>query len=147
MGVVRTFSDGATRKPDPSRGADFDPLITVSAGADRFEGYPRNEDGSIDWNRTISELGPEAVPPGVAFQLLRAQGVEVGAPSGAPPAQGGARAVGKALEADCLWCRYGKPAAAGAALAAVGAFLMGQEPMRGALYGAGLGAAYGWWRG
>lgn len=54
--------------------------------------------------------------------------------------------AGKAL-ADCMWCQYGKPAAAGAAIGAGLALAIGQEPMRGALYGAGAGLAYGAWRG
>lgn len=48
--------------------------------------------------------------------------------------------------ASCGWCMYGKPAVAGAVLGAVGAMALGQEPMRGVLWGGIGGLGYGVYR-
>lgn len=46
--------------------------------------------------------------------------------------------------ADCAWCRYGKPAALGAAIGAAGNLLLGMPAARGAVIGAAAGLAYGY---
>lgn len=86
-----------------------------------------------DWKRVIEEQGVEAVPLGVAAQLLA--GGEA-----APRVKAPAPVVDPLVQ-------FGQPAALGAVAGAVVALLVGQEPVRGALYGAGAGLAFGWWRG
>jgi hypothetical protein len=56
-----------------------------------------------------------------------------------------ALAVGGAMSAaaDCAWCRYGKPAAVGAAVGLGLSYLTGMELAKGALWGGAGGLLYG----
>lgn len=56
------------------------------------------------------------------------------------------KAIGKGLS-DCVWCRYGKPAIAGAAAGVTLATLGGYEPVRGLVWGGVGGLLYGHVRG
>lgn len=56
------------------------------------------------------------------------------------------RKLGKGLS-DCAWCRYGKPALAGAVAGAAVAAVAGYEPTRGLVWGGVGGLLYGQLRG
>jgi hypothetical protein len=58
---------------------------------------------------------------------------------------GGAALAGMAE--NCAWCRYGKPAVAGAVLGGAGAYFMGGEVGSGVIWGTASGLALGWYRG
>lgn len=91
-----------------------------------------------DWDA----VPDEELPANVAVQLGRGEGAGKGKGKGKVNAGKAGRAM-----ADCAWCQYGKPAAAGALVGAGLAWVAGVEPTRGALYGGAAGLAYGAWRG
>lgn len=96
-----------------------------------------NPESETVQQKFADELG---IPVEEAKELLfRAQAAQ------GPVSAAGGTAVVPAIEPECMWCRYGKPMAAGIVVGLAAAHFGGGEYARYALYGAGAGAAYGWW--
>jgi hypothetical protein len=110
------------------------PTGAVSAAAQPAPGAPAGQPTPV---RRFQVAGSVRAPTVTAAQLPPDTPVLV-TPDGAALA---------GMAENCAWCRFGKPAVAGAVLGGAGAYMMGGEVGSGVIWGAASGLALGWYRG